>query len=271
MRYRWRGDTEPESGTVWAAAQDTSTEVQQSATARLRLEISNESGTDSSQARYRLEYAEWTSSCSNLTGWGPVGEAGSSTALWTMKPSPFITEFGTTTDSGDITNENTTFVAGNTMTATNQTRGISLTNTNFTELEYSVSPGFVIPSNTGYCFRLTNAGSVTDLTYTIYANATATKVVAYGGGSGVIPADATPSATPQGGGTGQGAGGGAEPEPPPPVPPQGGGDDQGGGGGSGESGYLPGQRFFAVVDNATKLVFRLFQGFALFLIGVFFI
>jgi len=54
----------------------------------------------------------------------------------------------------------------------NQTTGINLATTEFTEIEYALQPTANATDGALYCFRLTDAGSTADFSYTQYAEAT---------------------------------------------------------------------------------------------------
>jgi len=60
-------------------------------------------------------------------------------------------------------------VAGELKDTSDQTSGITLTTTQFTEVEYSIQATASATDGATYCFRLTNAGSTTNFTYSQYA------------------------------------------------------------------------------------------------------
>jgi hypothetical protein len=59
-----------------------------------------------------------------------------------------------------------TFVAGQLKESNDQTTGIALTGTEFTEIEYAVQATASATDGATYCFRLTDAGTATNFTYT---------------------------------------------------------------------------------------------------------
>ncbi|MEE9533653.1 MAG: IPT/TIG domain-containing protein, partial [Acidimicrobiia bacterium] len=65
-----------------------------------------------------------------------------------------------------LTDENTTFVAGQFKESTDETSGITLSATQFTEIEYAVQATASAISGATYCFRLTDAVTATNFTYT---------------------------------------------------------------------------------------------------------
>lgn len=167
LHYRWREDNGTESTATYAAAEDTAltANIFIGDRRRLRILVSNTGSGSATGITYRLEHA--SSSC---TTWLAVP---STSALlsehFAMDLSSNVADGTNTTDSSGLSNPAGTFVAGQVKTLSNETSGITLagSNTNFTELEYSVkSTGFVTPSTT-YCFRLTNAGATTNFSYLV--------------------------------------------------------------------------------------------------------
>ena len=182
-RYRWRNDNGGEldvalGGATFAANEDTSlTNLAKSTTKRLRIEVSNEgTGDATSSSAFRLEYATATGNA-----WLPVGTTSASQAHWVMRDSANFTDGASTTDvAGGLTNDNTTFNAGQIKDTGNQTNGILLTTTQFTELEYAIAATTTAINGQTYYFRVTNAGTAID-TYSIYASASV--AAAAGGGA----------------------------------------------------------------------------------------
>jgi hypothetical protein len=62
-----------------------------------------------------------------------------------------------------LTDTNTTFVAGQLKESTDETSGIMLSGTEFTEIEYAVQATASATNGATYCFRLTDAGTATSL------------------------------------------------------------------------------------------------------------
>lgn len=121
-----------------------------------------------------------------------------------------------------------TFVAGEARLFTNQTGAITLTTSQSTELEYGLRSTSYAQSGLLYCFRLSNAGSLTNFTYSVQPQATLNgNPRPQSGGTG---SDPTGQGTPRVGG---GQGGGAPVDPPAAGPPRAGGGQGGGGGDSG--------------------------------------
>lgn len=161
-------DTEESSsgtGATWEANEDTAiTSVPKSTTYRVRFALSNEGGTTTGAQTYQLEVAE-TGTCSSGTYAAvPTDTSGD----WQVTASTHFTDGAATTNfSGSLTDENTTFVAGEIKDTGNTTGNITLGTTNFTEIEFAVSATSNATDSGSYCFRLTNVD-----TYTVYPQAT---------------------------------------------------------------------------------------------------
>lgn len=175
--YHWRFDNGNETGATskTAGVENTSTTIQQETPVRLRIGVSNSTGASSTTpTNFRLEYAQNPSSCSSASGWTDVNGA---TDAWDMYNSTFITNAADTTNIangiGGVTNVGTTFLTpnGGQLDTSSQSGNITLTNTQYTELEYSIKPATTIPENTAYCFRVTDAGDPLPV-YTNYAQVT---------------------------------------------------------------------------------------------------
>ena len=175
--YHWRFDNGNETGATskTAGVENTSTTIQQETPVRLRIGVSNSTGASSTTpTNFRLEYAQNPSNCSSASGWTDVNGA---TDAWDMYNSTFITNAADTTNIangiGGVTNVGTTFLTpnGGQLDTSSQSGNITLTNTQYTELEYSIKPATTIPENTAYCFRVTDAGDPLPV-YTNYAQVT---------------------------------------------------------------------------------------------------
>ena len=178
VHYRWRNDDGSEIAATWRRAEDTAANKSYSSgNIRLRVEISNKTGGSSASAStYQLQYAlESTSgaigSCSSVSsGWAAVPTSGSTD--FNMSSSTFVTDATATT--AQLTADTTNFVAGQVKTTGNQTSGITLAAaTDYTEIEYSIQPTATVGNlNHSFCFRLTNAGSTTNFSYTVWPELT---------------------------------------------------------------------------------------------------
>ncbi len=177
IHYHWRGDTAVESGvtTLTNGIEDTPIiNVGQTTPVRLRIQISNE-GTVTSQSRaYRLEYGTKISSCSAVTTWTDVGEAG---GAFDMFNSANLTEGSDTTNiavsSGGVTNENTTFLTPNSAVkdTSSSIASTSLTSTEYLEAEFSIQQTVDAGFDVAYCFRLASTATVLN-SYLVYPELT---------------------------------------------------------------------------------------------------
>jgi hypothetical protein len=167
IRYRWLYDNDDEDEADTRAAENTQiVNVVKSDIQRLRFQVSNEGTASSGSIEYRLEVSDWDDTCSTGTY-----ERVSTDADWDLVDTREYSDGSASTDvSGVLTNENTTFVAGELKDTGDQTSAITLADTEFTELEFAIAPTKDAIDGSTYCFRLTNAGTALD-TYTVYAEA----------------------------------------------------------------------------------------------------
>lgn len=179
IHYHWRNDDGSETTATSATgnAEDTSlSNLNIGTTKRLRLEISNEGasgifGNPAANQNYRLEYGLKTgSACSDIVTWTDVGAAEGD---WDMVASQLVEAADTTNIAvaiGGVTDANPAFKTpnGGQRETASQTGNISLSSEEFLEAEYSIKALTGASDANPYCFRLTNAGSVTNFTYTRY-------------------------------------------------------------------------------------------------------
>jgi len=165
VNYHWRNDNGDESGATSATGgnQNTSYDsLPKTTTKRLRLAISNEGNAVSIAHQFRLEYAQKVTTCSVATGWTDVGSSGGD---FDMSPTANLTDGADTIDIaesiGGVGNPNTTFLTpnGGIRDTTSQTGNITLTQTEYVELEYAIESSASVTDGTTYCFRVTNAGT----------------------------------------------------------------------------------------------------------------
>jgi hypothetical protein len=163
--FHWRNDDNSESLATsrTSGSEDTAlSALQQGSTARLRLQVSNEGSTTTGPMQYRLEYGSTTGSCAETSTWVNVGDAGGE---FDMYDSSNLTDGADTTNiavaSGGVTDENATFVTTNgaVKDTSSQTGNITLTPSEFVELEYAFVASSSAAEGNTYCFRVTNAGN----------------------------------------------------------------------------------------------------------------
>ena len=181
VHYHWRNDDGDETDTGTGATSATGVNDDETldtlgkqSEIRLRMEVSNQGNATSNSIQYRLEYAQKVSECEFATGWTDVGGAGGD---WDMFDTVNLTDGNNTTNiaesSGGVADANVTFLSTNAgvKDTSSQTSGITLTSTEFVELEYSIISTSNASEGDQYCFRLTDAGTELDV-YTAYPEAT---------------------------------------------------------------------------------------------------
>lgn len=211
LHYRWREDNGTESSATYSGLEDTplSQGIFIGDRKRVRILVSNAGTGSAININYRLEYA--SGACS---AWTTV-PAQATSEHWSLDLSPFLADGASTTDSAALTNPGgKTFVPGYFRSAVNQAGPITLSSSQFTEHEFSIRPTANAVNGTTYCFRLTNAGSTANFTYTVQPQTTV-----------YSPAETPAAKGGSRGGTGEGSGSG---------PVQTGGGSSGGSGGTGE-------------------------------------
>jgi len=133
-------------GATFAAAEDAALGgLTKHTIKRLRIEVSNDGSATSGSVLYRLEVSEPnppSSLCASATTWTRVD----SSSEWNMAASTHFADADATQDVDDqdtnpgLTNGNTTFVAGESKDTTDETTaGITLTTSEFTEIEYALA------------------------------------------------------------------------------------------------------------------------------------
>lgn len=174
--YHWRDDSGNEIGATSTTngAEDTPfLSLQKGTSTRLRMEVSNEGTASTPAMQYRIEYAEYSGSCADASGWTDVFSAG---GAFDMFDTPNLTDGNNTTNIsvavGGVTDENTTFLTpnGGIKDTSSQTGAIILSPSEFVELEYSITASSSAIDGSSYCFRVTDAGTPLH-TYTTYPRA----------------------------------------------------------------------------------------------------
>ena len=162
---------------TWAANEDIKlTDLAKGTPKRVRLEVSNEGGVSSGGVTYQLQVAQ-TDTCSSGTySTVPTDASGH----WQIVDSSYFTDGDATFNAASgLTDEATTFVAGQLKDAGNTTSSITLAGDTFTEIEFAVQATTNATDGANYCFRLYKSSGGAPLnTYDKYAEAT----LATGGG-----------------------------------------------------------------------------------------
>lgn len=167
VHYRFRYDDGSEASSTWSGNQDAPISVRLDETTRLRFEVVNNGDITSDSISYQLEYGLMESTCAAVSSWHKV--LNDDSLDWKISLSSNITDGGPTTNiNNGLVDEGSNFVSGFISDVTNPLLPISLVKSNFTELEFSLSPTNNISSENTYCFRLTNQGSTDKFTYSNY-------------------------------------------------------------------------------------------------------
>lgn len=226
LHYRWRNPNGNESSAAFDAAEDTAlTNVFHGDSKRLRFLLKNSGTGTALNHTFRLEVA---SSTDSYTFWTTVPSLGAQTTEhWRMNPTTGYADGDATTDNSGLTNPSGTFVAGKALSYVNQTTAMTLLNSRFTELEYSVISTSYALQDITYRFRLTNAGSTSNFVYTVNPQVTISSQSRPQFGGGGVEGSGS-GAQQSGGGQGGGSGSGGE--------GSGSGGQQGGGGSGGGGG-----------------------------------
>lgn len=167
IHYHWRFDDGSQAAATSATGgiDDTIiTDFAKQVPIRLRLEVSNEGELNSASTQYRLEWGVLGSGdyCSEVSSWVNM-DTGSD--AWEMYNSSNLTDGDDTTNIaegiGGVADENTTFIVDNNgvKDTSATTGGITLTTSEYLELEYSIQATSSAVSGTHYCFRVTDAGT----------------------------------------------------------------------------------------------------------------
>ncbi len=173
VHFHWRNDDNIESTATskTGGIEDTTLgALRQGSTTRLRVEVWNPGSSSTPAIQYRLEFAQLITTCSDVSSWTDVGATAD---VFDMYDSTFLTEGDNTTDIvlgiGGVTNATTTFLTPNAgvKDTSSQTGALTLTSTEFVELEYSIVATTTAPQGDSYCFRLTDQGAPL-FAYTVY-------------------------------------------------------------------------------------------------------
>ncbi len=175
--YHWRNDNGSETTATSAAggvANPPIAALLQNNPRRLRIQVSNEGSLSSAATAFRLEYGVAAPTCNDTSSWTDVGATDDD---WNMSLSSNFVEGANTTNiavgSGGTADENTTFLTpnGGLREVSSQTGSVTLSTTNFVELEFSLVASTTAVEGTTYCFRLTDAGTPLPV-YTVYPSVT---------------------------------------------------------------------------------------------------
>ena len=176
--YHWRNDDGTQTGATSATGGVEDTPLinfDLSSEIRLRFGVSNEGSTTSVPTRFALEFGPKITTCENVSIWTDVNAV--AVDDWDISDSIHLTNGDDTTDiavaNGGVTNENTSFLTSNGGVRDTEaiTGSTTLTSTQHTDIEFSLTSTATTLNDTTYCFRLSAEG--TDLQqYDSYAEVT---------------------------------------------------------------------------------------------------
>jgi hypothetical protein len=166
VHYRWQEDDGPGEYGTWIATQNLPIQSEKSIPLRIRFEIANNGNITSEAVNYRIEYGKNISTCDAIATWTTLPTT--PTADWKMADSVhFVNASSTENVANALTDEKILFTQGEMLDTSNTSSGIALANDEFTEMLYSIEATNSV-SDSVYCFRLTNNGSVDKFKYTSY-------------------------------------------------------------------------------------------------------
>lgn len=170
IHYRFREDDGDEISATWNTFTDNAIDAIINSPIRLRFEISNKGSLNSSATNFEIAYGIKTTTCDAITPANWVTIPTDSSVDWQILNSANITDSSPTTNISGIIDENSNFIPGEIKDSSNQTSAITLTQNDFTEIEYSLTSTNNATDQT-YCFRLTNAGNSSEFSYHLYPEA----------------------------------------------------------------------------------------------------
>jgi hypothetical protein len=183
--FHWRNDdgNEAVATSKTGGVEDTTLgAMKQGSTTRLRMEVSNEGSSSTPAMQYRLEYGVLSASCADIATWTDVSATDDA---FNMYDTANLLDGGNTTNisvaTGGTTDINPVFLTPNAAVkdTSSQTANITLSATQFVELEYSIVASTTAQQGTTYCFRVTNQGSSIPV-YTAYPSLTINADVSVG-------------------------------------------------------------------------------------------
>lgn len=161
IHYRWRNDDGNETNATFSASEDTATtSIPLGTKQRLRMEVSNE-GDLSGSGTLTLQYG--TSSDPTTGTWTTVPAYSSCGSSPICLEYSGLTHGGATTDvASGLTNESSSFVAGEQLETSSVSSSITLDDDEFTEVEYSIKVTGNADTGETYYFRLLRGASQLD-------------------------------------------------------------------------------------------------------------
>lgn len=174
--YHWRNDDGSESGATSATFGSENSVLEnifQGTTKRVRIAVANDGSISSSGSNLRLEYGTKVTTCANVGVWQRVDGG----AAFGMATTSNLVDGSDTTNIaeavGGVSDPAASFLSPNAgqLDQVDQAGSLSISTTEFVELEYAVQVTTSAGFGTTYCFRLTDAGEPLDM-YTNYPELT---------------------------------------------------------------------------------------------------
>lgn len=164
---RTRLDDGDEISATWKQAQDTPDTMHLNENIRLRFATTNEGGVSSAPFAYRLEYGELTSDCDAISTWQALPTDDS--LGWKITDSSHFADATPSTNATNgLTDEGLTFRPSQLKDSGNETAPLALGYNEFSEIEFNLRPT-AAAGDQSFCFRLTDRGNTSDITYEQYA------------------------------------------------------------------------------------------------------
>lgn len=168
LHYRWRDDNGDETTAAWREAEDTgdpsgsTVSLNPDENVRIRFSVGNLGAGLASGYIYRIEYATSTGSCTaGIGAWTTIPS--NDTGHWRTASSTGYAN-GDSTTAQFSNSESYTFTAGRMVEDPSATTSaISLSENQYTEIEYAIKATANANTAGTYCFRVTNNGSELDI------------------------------------------------------------------------------------------------------------
>ncbi len=176
IHYRFRDDDGSESTANWREAEDTGdpmtgVHLEIGENIRLRMALANIGAGDATNYDYDIQYALTTTGCSSDPGGWVTIPVTATTEEWEMATSSNFSD-GTSTTAQLSNSESYNFVSGTMVqNPSNSSGAISLSESDYTEIEYAIKATVDAYTAGTYCFRVVNNGSVINK-YDIYPELT---------------------------------------------------------------------------------------------------
>jgi len=162
--FHWRNDDGDEAGATSASGgiENTGiTNIYQGTQQRLRFSVSNDGNASAITTGLRLEYGTKVTSCENVGSWGRVDTS----VEFDMDTVSQLVQGDDSTNIaqgvGGVSDSNTTFLSPNAgqVETVDQLAAVTITDSEYLEVEYALELTTESAFSTTYCFRLSDAGA----------------------------------------------------------------------------------------------------------------